>query len=158
MKNIRRVGLSAAGIAAVSATVALTAPFAAADTTANGLTVSGSSYTVGQTYTITVVTGSPSVSANVYDTTGSNTVSLGTATPAGTSTSAAIYWTPSTAGAHHISVALNGAGQSVTAGPVDVTVSAASTSGGTGSAGDLIPALSALSGLFSGSSSSARVS
>ncbi|MFF0610209.1 hypothetical protein ACFYUD_16215 [Nocardia tengchongensis] len=30
MKNIRRIGLSAAGIAAVSAAVALTAPFAAA--------------------------------------------------------------------------------------------------------------------------------
>ncbi|MFE3223515.1 hypothetical protein [Nocardia sp. NPDC059228] len=35
MKNIRRFGLSAVGIAAVSATVALTAPVAAADSNAN---------------------------------------------------------------------------------------------------------------------------
>ncbi|MEU6579348.1 hypothetical protein [Nocardia sp. NPDC046763] len=51
MKNIRRFGLSAVGIAAVSATVALTAPVAAADTNANcppsnsGGTSTGSSST-----------------------------------------------------------------------------------------------------------------
>ncbi|GAB2504742.1 hypothetical protein [Nocardia heshunensis] len=158
MTNIRSIGVSAAGIAALSASVAFTAPFAAADTTASGLTVSGSSYTVGQTYTITVVTGSPSTTANIFDTVGGQTVSLGTATPAGTSTSAAIYWTPSAAGAHHISVTVNAASQGLTLGPVDVTVAAASTSTDSGSASSIVPILSGLSGMFSGSSANSRVS
>ncbi|BAW09897.1 hypothetical protein GL305_07785 [Nocardia seriolae] len=145
------MSLGAAGIAAISATVAVAAPFAAADTTANGLTVSGSNYAVGTTYTITVVTGSPGVTAAVFDTTGSNTVGLGTATPSGTSTSAAIYWTPSAAGTHRISVTLSSGGQAV--GPVDVTVTAASTS--TGSAESLIPLIS---GAFGGASAYSRVS
>ncbi|MFE2961465.1 hypothetical protein [Nocardia tengchongensis] len=157
MTNIRKAGLSAAGFAAISATIAIAAPFATADTTVNGLTVSGSGYTVGQTYTITVVTGSPSVSANVFDTTGSSTVSIGTATPAsGTATTAAINWTPTSAGTHHITVTLNGAGQSVPVGPVDITVSATAASDNgldTGSAAGLLKSLG-----ISGSSANARVS
>ncbi|MFE5283806.1 hypothetical protein ACFRAQ_02385 [Nocardia sp. NPDC056611] len=156
MKNIRQAGLSVAGLAAISATVAIAAPFAAADTTVNGLTVAGSGYTVGKTYTITIVTGSPTVSANVFDTTGSNTVSVGTATPAtGTATTAAINWTPASAGTHHITVTLNGAGQSATVGPVDITVSAAAENSGldTGSAAGLLQSLG-----ITGSSANARVS
>ncbi|MVU81625.1 hypothetical protein GPX89_30845 [Nocardia sp. ET3-3] len=149
MKNIRRVGLSAAGIAAISATVA--APFAAADTTANGLTVSGSGYTVGATYTITVNTGASNVSANVFD----NNVSVGTASPSGSNTTAAIYWTPNSTGTHHITVQLNGS--STVVGPVDVTVAAASNSNttNTGSASSIIPMLT---NTFGGSSANSRVS
>ncbi|MGW4531202.1 hypothetical protein ACWEOI_09655 [Nocardia sp. NPDC004340] len=157
MTNIRKAGLSAAGFAAISATIAIAAPFATADTTVNGLTVAGSGYTVGQTYTITVVTGSPSVSANVFDTTGSNTVSIGTATPAsGTATTAAINWTPTSAGTHHITVTLNGGGQTAAVGPVDITVSAATNNTGgldTGSAAGLLQSLG-----ITGSSANARVS
>ncbi|MFE3053438.1 hypothetical protein [Nocardia sp. NPDC059239] len=148
MKNIRRFGLGAAGIAAISATVALAAPFAAADTSNNGMTVVGSNFQTGTAYTINIITGVPGVTANVYDTNASNTtVSVGSATSSG-STQASVQWTPATSGSHHLWVVLSGGSQSVpTSGPVDVTVSDPSTTTtttGTGSAGSLIPLISNL--------------
>ncbi|WP_405485872.1 hypothetical protein [Nocardia sp. NBC_00511] len=148
MKLAHRLGLSAAGIAALSATVALAAPFAAADTSNNGMTVVGSTYQTGTAYTINVVTGLPGISAAVYDTIGSNTVSVGTAVSSNNSTQASIQWTPTTSGSHHLWAVLTSGSQSVpTPGPLDVTVSDAPTSPlatGTGSASTLLPLITNL--------------
>ncbi|WP_040812557.1 hypothetical protein [Nocardia concava] len=146
MKNIRRFGLSAAGIAAISATVALTAPFAAADTSSNGMTVVGSSFVTGNAYTVNIITGVTGVTANLYDTVNGSTQSIGSATSSGT-TQASVQWTPTVSGSHHLWVVLTGGSQSVpTSGPVDITVTDAATSAptGTGSASTLLPLITNL--------------
>lgn len=156
MKNIRRFGLSAAGIAAISATVALAAPFAAADTSSNGMTVVGTNFTTGTAYTINIITGVPGVTADVYDNVGGSTVAVGSATSSG-STTASVQWTPATSGSHHLWVVLTGGSQSVpTSGPVDVTVSdpSTTTTTGTGSASTLIPLISNLLGSLGGNNAS----
>ncbi|MEC3951884.1 hypothetical protein VMT65_02440 [Nocardia sp. CDC153] len=151
MNNIRRFGLSAAGIAAISATVALTAPLAAADTASNGMTVVGSNFTTGNAYTINILTGVTGVTANVYDTVNGSNALVGSATSTD-SAQASVQWTPTTAGSHHLWVVLTGGSQSVpTSGPVDITVADASTSTtGTGSASSLFPLIANLLGSLAG--------
>lgn len=149
MKKIRVRRLSAAVVTAAAATVALTAPFATADTSANGMTVVGNNYATGTAYTVNVITGVPGVTATVYDTLGSDTITVGTATSPSDSSQASVQWTPAKSGIHHLWVILSGSTQSLpTPGPVDVVVTDAPVVS-PGSASSLLPSI------FSGLSSQA---
>ncbi|MFE3754512.1 hypothetical protein ACFXO9_09420 [Nocardia tengchongensis] len=68
----RRAGIGMAGFVALASVVGIGSPMASADTTGNGLTISGDTYYVNQTYTITAIdpaaaTGTLLSSAWFYD-------------------------------------------------------------------------------------------
>ncbi|RMI28668.1 hypothetical protein [Nocardia stercoris] len=146
-KIISGAGIGVVGVAA--AAIAL-APTASADTTNSGLTVSGFSYVVGGTYTLTANAGLGGLTAVFYDN-GTEIGRTGSALGQGTAGNVPVTlpWSPTTAGTHTITEKTvdpffgNVVGEE---GPVTVNVSAT----GSGSAAAGLPDIG---GLFGGLSS-----
>ncbi|WP_327142616.1 hypothetical protein [Nocardia sp. NBC_01327] len=136
MKNTKahRIGAVTAGIAALTAAVALAAPFAAADVTNNGLTLSGSAYQTGQTYQLSF-DGSQFTGASysVYDNVNNdptNRVKIADGFTTSAHQQISVNWTPNTVGAHSLWVAIGYLSAATPEpGPVNVTVTQGTSSG-----------------------------
>ncbi|RMI28670.1 hypothetical protein [Nocardia stercoris] len=99
-KIISGAGLGVMGLAAAAIAAA---PMAAADTTNSGLTVTGTQWVVGQSYTLLANAGVGGLTAHFYDNgveIGSVGTSLGQGSPGNVPVTWA--WKPTTTGAHTI--------------------------------------------------------
>ncbi|RMI29951.1 hypothetical protein [Nocardia stercoris] len=96
--------LAAAGItAAASIMTGLATGTAHADATTNGMTIQGSNFQVGQTYTVTVPTTATYAQQPLKDTWSSATVTVPNPAAVGTNGFTTFQWTPTTPGTHQLS-------------------------------------------------------
>lgn len=123
MRNSSRAGLGATSFAAAAAVVLLAAPNANALVT--DISVSGSTYCTGQTYSVTVNVTATSGLFNV--TLSDNNTEVGKAKPS--NGSAVFQWTPTTTGSH----TLEAVQELVSKKSTTVEVSDCTPAGGTGS-------------------------
>ncbi|WP_405485873.1 hypothetical protein [Nocardia sp. NBC_00511] len=149
--TIHRSGAGATAIAALSATLALTAPFAAADTVSNGITILGSNYSVGNVYTVAFDVTQTGAEVQVFDQLAgaSSTTQIGSSTVTSGSRQS-FPWIPVGVGSHQIwaTVTLNSA-TLPEIGPITVSVAAPDPNSGSAKSfpvlGNLISSLSSLS-------------